>query len=283
MSDREKLISLALGEVGYLEKRSPEDMDSKTGNAGSGNWTKYARDLDRVPGFYNGHKNGYPWCDVFVDWCFYKCFGADKAKRLLCQPDYSAGAGCTYSAAYYKAHGQLHATPEPGDQIFFGSSALSNHTGIVYKTDDSYVYTVEGNTSDGCGVISNGGAVCKKRYPRLSGCIYAYGRPNWDDEEDTGDSPQESPAPAPSRPPAKETCRPTYFYKMPIPLLKIGMEDAHIRNVQILLNSEGYQCGEADGEFGRNTENAVKRFQKDCGLLADGEVGLDTWRALMQA
>jgi len=35
-----------------------------------------------------------------------------------------------------------------------------------------------------------------------------------------------------------------------------------------------------DGQFGTNTENAVKSFQQDNGLTADGIVGPMTWAAL---
>ena len=37
-----KVIKTALNEVGYAEKASNKDLDSKTANAGSGNYTKYA-------------------------------------------------------------------------------------------------------------------------------------------------------------------------------------------------------------------------------------------------
>ena len=82
----ELLLKIASAEVGYLEKASNRNLDSKTGNAGSNNYTKYARDLDNIPGFYNGPKNGYAWCDVFVDWCFVQAFGVDEAKKIYKLP-----------------------------------------------------------------------------------------------------------------------------------------------------------------------------------------------------
>lgn len=180
-----KVIEIATAEIGYLEKKSNSQLDSKTANAGYGNYTKYARDLDAIPGFYNGKKNGFAWCDVFVDWCFVKAFGTSAAKALLCQPDKSCGAGCGFSANYFKQHGRFHkSNPKPGDQIFFiDSDGDVGHTGLVYKVDSLYVYTIEGNTSTQAGVIANGGGVFKKSYAINYNRIYGYGRPAYDAEE----------------------------------------------------------------------------------------------------
>ena len=59
------VIAIALAEVGYLEKKTPDlrYLYDKTANAGYNNYTKYAYELDNIPGFYNGKKNGYPYCD----------------------------------------------------------------------------------------------------------------------------------------------------------------------------------------------------------------------------
>lgn len=180
-----KVIEIALGEVGYLEKASNKNLDDKTANAGRKNYTKYARDLDAIKGFYNGKKNGYAWCDMFVDWCFVTAFGVDDALRLLCQPKRSGGAGCGYSRTYYKNKKQFYKkNPLPGDQIFFWKTDKSGlaHTGLVYAVDKTYVYTVEGNTSGASGVIANGGGVCKKKYKLSYWKIYGYGRPKYDPE-----------------------------------------------------------------------------------------------------
>lgn len=179
MKEKDKVIDIALAEVGYIEKASNSNLDSKTGNAGSGNYTKYARDLDKIK-FYNGNKNGFAWCDVFVDWCFYKAFGKKRALELLCQPEKSTGAGCGFSMNFYKAHNQFYNSPKEGDQIFFTDGTSIYHTGLVYKVDNSKVYTVEGNTSDVNYVDGNGGKVCKKSYPLGASYIRGYGRPKYD-------------------------------------------------------------------------------------------------------
>ena len=185
MTSAEKLLALAAAEVGYLEKKSAADLDHKTANAGNKNYTKYARDLDAMKGFYNGRKQGSSWCDVFVDWCFVRAFGAETAAKLLCQAMGGLGAGVKYSAQYYKAKGRFFETdPQPGDQIFFVrrkglTITVWLHTGIVEKVVGGYVYTIEGNTSGADGVVSNGGEVCRKRYKRNNASIGGYGRPDW--------------------------------------------------------------------------------------------------------
>ena len=179
--DKQKVLDVALSEVGYLEKASKSNLDDKTANAGSGNYTKYARDLAKYP-FFNGSKQGAAWCAVFVAWCFVTAYGKDAALKLLCQPTKAAnncGAGCRYAKDYFKAKGQFHTDPQPGDMIFFYSSDKSSiaHTGLVYKVDSSKVYTVEGNTSGASGVIDNGGGVCTKSYSLSYARIVGYGRP----------------------------------------------------------------------------------------------------------
>lgn len=181
--DKQKVIDIALSEVGYLEKASKSNLDDKTANAGSGNYTKYSRDLAKYP-FFNGTKQGVAWCAVFVAWCFVEAYGKDAALKLLCQPTKpanNAGAGCKYARNYFKNKGQLHTNPQPGDMIFFYSKDKSQiqHTGLVYKVDSSKVYTVEGNTSGASGVISNGGGVCTKSYSLSYERLAGFGRPDY--------------------------------------------------------------------------------------------------------
>lgn len=172
------VLAIAAAEIGYHEKKSNSQLDNPTANAGSANYTKYARDFDeKYPKWYNGKKNGFAWCDMFVDWCMLTAFGYTNALRLLCQPERSAGAGCTYSLMYYEKQGRYHAKdPKPGDQIFFStahSKSNVSHTGLVEKVDGSKVYTIEGNTSD---------QVARRSYYLSDSYIVGYGRPAYDAE-----------------------------------------------------------------------------------------------------
>lgn len=180
--DKQKVIDIALGEEGYLEKETNSSLDSKTGNAGDENYTKYARDLAAVS-FFNGSKTGKAWCAVYVAWCVYKAFGKEAALKLLCQPTTdNCGAGCEYIYRYFKAKKQWHTSnPQAGDVIVFWDSKKKtrSHTGWVYKVDGSKVYTIEGNTSGASGVIDNGGGVFRKSYSLSYSRIAGYGRPDW--------------------------------------------------------------------------------------------------------
>lgn len=53
--------------------------------------------------------------------------------------------------------------------------------------------------------------------------------------------------------------------------------------IQHLLAYLGYDPGECDGAMGRNTQAAVRRFQADYGLTADGDPGSATQKMLIGA
>ncbi len=63
------------------------------------------------------------------------------------------------------------------------------------------------------------------------------------------------------------------------PILKRGDHNEYVRAWQMLLNSNGYQCGDADGIFGKKTEEAVVKWQQDHGLEA-GYIGAQTWATI---
>ncbi len=67
------------------------------------------------------------------------------------------------------------------------------------------------------------------------------------------------------------------------PVLKKGSEGNSVKALQILLIGYGYSCGRygADGEFGGDTEKAVRAYQADRRLEVDGVVGPATWADLL--
>ena len=259
-----KLIEIAEAEIGYHEKASNSNLDSKTANSGKGNYTKYSRDLHKV-GYYNGNKNGYEWCDQFVDWCFFKlCGSKDKAEYLECQTG-NYGAGCGFSLKYYKAAGRFDGNPKVGDQIFFKYSnddSTADHTGIVVRVTDSLVETVEGNS---------GGEVKHKAYQLNDKTIIGYGHPRYDAE-----------------PKKTVVTKEVKTVQVELPVLRKGSTGAAVKTLQRLLrqleyvNADGKTYITVDGSFGSNTEAAVKRYQKNRGAKnPDGIVGEWTWNKLL--
>ena len=67
-----------------------------------------------------------------------------------------------------------------------------------------------------------------------------------------------------------------------MPTVRKGDKGDAVRYLQTLLMERGYDLGKwgADGDFGAQTEKAVKQFQKDWGLTEDGVVGAKTWAML---
>lgn len=72
-------------------------------------------------------------------------------------------------------------------------------------------------------------------------------------------------------------------YQVSVPLLKRGSRGEAVQAMQGVLIARGFTCGPsgADAEFGYNTENALKNYQKAAGLDADGECGGKTWAVLL--
>lgn len=273
-----QVLDLARSEIGYHEKASNAQLNDKTANSGGSNWTKYAEYIDSFAGFYNGPKNGYPWCDVFVDYLFVKTFGEKLGREMLCQPMKSMGAGCLYSAQYYKDAGRWHRTsPNPGDQIFFSySSGEYSHTGIVEEVTGSTVTTIEGNTSD---------QVARKNYGINDFGIVGYGTPKWNLAEDwvvvenghiTNSSEKQ-----------KEQAKPTVLEKKenhswrPGTLRPNDRYDVNTVILQGLLTARGFPCGEIDGYFGPLTEVAVNHAKRYYSFERNGEVDYAFWIKLL--
>ena len=297
----DKVLNIAFAEEGYLEKATNKYLDDKIKNAGSNNWTKYGRDMHNIyPSVMD-----FPaaWCDCFVDWCFYKAYGVSNAKGLLGGnfDDYTVASAQLYKnkKAWYTSN------PKVGDQIFFKNNAGTIcHTGLVYKVDKSYVYTIEGNTSSAAGVVANGGCVRRKSYALNYAKIAGYGRPKYD-----GASPEPAPTPSPVNPETtfqlrvKELQRainaeyrknltvdgipgPKTLAATPTLNKKTRTKKPQtVRALQNFLTYYGYKTA-ADGDFYTATEKMVKAFQRDkCGYkYPDGEFtakGL-SWKKLLK-
>ncbi len=62
--------------------------------------------------------------------------------------------------------------------------------------------------------------------------------------------------------------------------IKPNLEGKDVADLQTRLNALGYDCGKVDGIFGRNTEKALKAFQKVARIEVDGIFGPESLKAL---
>lgn len=272
MTPAQKVINIALAEEGYLEKASNANLDSKTTNAGSGNFTKYWRDV------YAAFQ-GQAWCAVFVAWCFMKAFGLEIAKKMLKHWPYvycPTLAGMTSNK-----------TPHVGDIILFYRNGEYAHTGIVMAVTSTQIQTIEGNTSGASGIVANGGGVCRKTYQRSALAAQTkYFTPDWSlagqqiEKAGTSDKLKEAVKAAAVN---KGDCQ------VGLKWFLLGAVDPQIEKVQLILNAKGYRgkngkALEVDGELGEQTAYAITTLQKEKGFPGTtnfGTIAAKTWQAIM--
>lgn len=118
-----------------------------------------------------GFNSRVEWCACFVSWCANECGYIDAGVI----PKY---ASCAIGAQWFKDRGLWQDgsyTPKSGDIIFFdwadengARDGVPDHTGIIDRVDENYVYTIEGNSSNTCR---------QNKYPIGSADIFGYGTP----------------------------------------------------------------------------------------------------------
>ena len=125
--------------------------------------------------------------------------------------------------------------------------------------------TIEGNSSN---------MVARRTYSRGNGSVAGFGRPNWKVVVNNGDSTDSS---------SSVDVIPTFVQTMTV--IRYGEKSNAVKDLQEKLIKLGYDVGRdgADGDFGVNTLAAVKKFQREHNLVADGEVGTLTRAALEAA
>ncbi len=258
----EDVVAIALAEVGYHEKETNAYLDDKLANAGDENWTKYARDVGYNQEATAGKNNlTRGWCGFFVWWCLMKA-GLPKTA-------YGASGSPEYARLWYVRNGQWQARgsylPKAGDVILFDHlsggkrDGVADHIGLVDHVAGSYVYTVEGNTSN---------MVACRNYKLTDAGIMGYGIVNYDGT------------------PVKvldESENPGYPYSIPVGTFKKGSNGVGVKWIQTALNNIMNAGLDVDGDFGSLTEAAVKNFQTMYAIDVDGVVGNQTITKLREA
>ena len=250
--------------IGYYEKASSayantRDKSAFEKNKGANNYT-YAGYICGLNG------PAAAWCAMQVSLALYEACGNDKtaAKELMYGVWPYTNCGQLYDAAPAGKKGRRGSwTPKPGDVIVFTDNGTTRtHTGMVYAADNTYVYTIEGNSSN----------MCKKRsYLLTSTYIYGYIRPAY--AASSGDDPAL---------PEKDQYGAVIYKDIGLHELSKGCAGPEVKTVQRIIFARGINKNlDVDGAFGPDTKSGVIALQKQLGLSADGIVGKNTWKKLL--
>lgn len=220
--------------------------------------------------FYGAEVSGswYHWCVTFIQWIFNEL----NASSLL----YTKTANVGVQAQAFEKKGRLVKNNyQAGDLVIFSWSGDASswikgvktldHIGIIEKVNADGTYTtIEGNT----GSSTNGEVMRRTRYAYQIYCCL----------------------------------RPDYKIENGVKIVKVNMQEiskdnktnktGQVLTLQRILNElkdgKGYRGKDGkkltvDGDFGDNTEYALKEYQKVHNLTADGVCGSKTWNALLCA
>ncbi len=192
-----------------------------------------------------GYSYRIEWCACFISWL---------AKKLKITDIIPVDMSCNSQIKKFKALGVWHTDSniQSGDILYYDwdKSGDADHVGIVIKNTNGILTVIEGNKGN-----EPYDCVGKREIGCNSSLIFGYARPDY----------------------------PRLENNISFPLLRKGDVGTYVKILQAFLTAYKYNIGNSgiDGEFGSDTENAVKRFQKNSGIEVDGVVGENTWGKLM--
>lgn len=194
-----------------------------------------------------GYNYRIEWCACFISWL------AEKLDIIDIIP---VDMSCNSQIAKFKKMGVWHTDKnfQSGDILYYDwdNSGDADHVGIIEKSENGFLSVIEGNS----GIYPDD----RVRYREISSgspLIFGYARPDYN--------------------------KFTESVSVILPVLKKGSYGNAVKSLQILLDSKGFNLGAygIDGDFGSDTEYAVKQFQKKYSIDIDGIAGKDTWTNLL--
>lgn len=243
----ESVISTAQHEVGYVEGGGNHD----------GNITKYWAELYPAG-------QGQPWCAAFVRWVDLHASAPDLP---ISNPYY-----CPSIVTYARQHKLWLPVDQgsPGDLILFQwkKNGVADHVGRVVTKGNGVYATVEGNTSSGnTGSQNNGGGVYARNRSYTNGTVLGI----LDYSKLLALTKADNKTPPNLPPRNKVKANPFAKFASPCRIKSVG------DNVRFVQWAVGVPV---DGQFGKQTQYAVKQFQHYHHLTVDGIVGPQTISAL---
>ena len=155
------LITLTKSEENYVEKASNSNLDSKTANKGTKNYTKYSSDVNNA-GLMGCQ--GQPWCATFQFWLEMKTFGKEQAlKNWNMTSKTYCGYNCFATYNKFKAAGKVGMTPKLGALVIFTYSHMGRVIDIYTRNGIKYYFCAEGNTSSNLNDRNGGQVKIKER------------------------------------------------------------------------------------------------------------------------
>ena len=211
-------------------------------------YTTYCRDM--------GYNYRIEWCACFISWL---------AQKLEITDIIPVDMSCNSQISKFKSMGVWHTDRnfQSGDIIYYdwdrlGDSRPADHVGIVEKVIGNTLTVIEGNN----GNFPND-RVRRREISSGSSLIFGYARPKY---------------------PVKSSANGSDV-DISLPTVRKGDSGNAVKILQLALVAYEYNIGKygADGDFGSDTESAVKQFQKRSGIAVDGIVGENTWYELLKS
>ena len=209
-------------------------------------YTTYCKDM--------GYNYRIEWCACFISWL---------AEKLGITDIIPVDMSCNSQISKFKSMGVWHNDRnfQSGDIIYYdwdrlGDSRPADHVGIVEKVSGNTLTVIEGNN----GNYPND-RVRRREISSASSLIFGYARPKY---------------------PVKSSAN-SSDVNISLPTVRKGDSGNAVKILQLALVAYEYNIGKygADGDFGSDTESAVRQFQKNSEIEVDGIVGRDTWSKLM--
>lgn len=206
-------------------------------------YTTYCRDM--------GYNYRIEWCACFISWL---------AQKLEITDIIPVDMSCNSQISKFKDMGVWHNDRnfQSGDIIYYDwdISGDADHVGIVEKVSGNTLTVIEGNN----GNYPND-RVRRREINSGSSLIFGYARPEYSVTGSANGS----------------------DVNISLPTVRKGDSGNAVKILQLVLVAYEYNIGKygADGDFGSDTESAVRQFQKNSGISVDGIVGKDTWKKLL--
>ena len=207
-------------------------------------YTTYCNDM--------GYNYRIEWCACFISWL---------AEKLGITDIIPIDMSCNSQIKKFKSMGVWHTDRnfQSGDIIYYDwdISGDADHVGIIEKVAGNTLTVIEGNN----GNYPND-RVRRREISSASSLIFGYAHPKY---------------------PVKSSAN-SSDVNISLPTVRKGDTGNVVKILQAFLVAYEYSIGISgiDGDFGFDTEYAVRRFQKRSCIAVDGIVGKNTWSELLK-